>query len=270
MKKMLSLNEIQKIELDILINFRDICSKLGVRYYLSGGTLLGAIRHKGFIPWDDDIDLAMPRNDFNRLIEYSKKYSSDTYKFIFYGDDGVLLPYGKFVNKKTRIKSKYAEGEMQKHLWLDIMPMDGLPSDYKEVSHIYNRAKFYRRIIGLCYAKLGEGDNSFKRLGKYVLKPLAMIYGKKRAIIKLNNLAMKYNYDDAEYVGAITWGLYGIAERINQHSIGEGVDVIFENEFFKTFCCWDSYLKSLYKDYMQLPPMDKRVNHHVEAWIEEY
>mgnify|MGYP002531553646 CR=1 FL=1 len=164
MKKQLSLDEIKEVELQILIEFRRICNELGLRYYLSGGTLLGAIRHKGFIPWDDDIDLAMPRSDFNKLIEFSRSYQNDTYKFLFFSQTGTLLPYAKFVNIKTHIDAKYAEDEMQQHLWLDIMPMDGLPEDLNEVARIYKKAEYYRKIIGLCNAKLGEGKSAVKKL----------------------------------------------------------------------------------------------------------
>lgn len=268
MKKQLSLDEIKQIELQILIEFREVCNELGLRYYLSGGTLLGAIRHKGFIPWDDDIDLAMPRSDFNKLIEFSRNYQNDTYKFLFFSKTGGLLPYAKFVNVKTHIDAKYAEDEMQKHLWLDIMPMDGLPEDINEVIHIYKKAEYYRKIIGLCNAKLGEGKSAAKKLAKYILKPLALIYGKDRAISNLNKLAMKYNYDSTKYVGAVTWGLYGVSERMLKVEVERIVEITFENNKFSTFSCWDSYLKGLYKDYMQLPPVEKRINHEMIAWVE--
>lgn len=268
MNKELSLNEIKQIELQILIEFRRICNELGLRYYLSGGTLLGAIRHKGFIPWDDDIDLAMPRSDFNKLIEFSHRYQNDTYKFLFFSKSGVLLPYAKFVNTKTHIDAKYAEDEMQQHLWLDIMPMDGLPEDLNEVTQIYKTAEYYRKIIGLCNAKLGEGKSTAKKLVKYILKPLALIYGKERAIDNLNKLAMKYDYDSSKYVGAITWGLYGASEKMLKTEVDKVTEITFENNQFFTFSCWDSYLKELYKDYMQLPPIEKRINHEMIAWVE--
>ena len=268
MKKQLSLDELKQVELQILIEFHRICDALGLRYYLSGGTLLGAIRHKGFIPWDDDIDLAMPRSDFNKLIEFSHSYQNDIYKFLFFSQTGTLLPYAKFVNVKTHIDAKYAEDEMQQHLWLDIMPMDGLPEDLNEVARIYKKAEYYRKIIGLCNAKLGEGKSVVKKLAKYVLKPLALIYGKDRAINHLNNLAMKYDYDSAKYVGAITWGLYGASERMLKAEVDQITEITFENNKFSTFSCWDSYLKGLYKDYMELPPVEKRINHEMIAWTE--
>lgn len=102
---------------------------------------------------------------------------------------------------------------MHEHLWLDIMPMDGLPEDQNEVNLIYKKAEYYRKIIGLCSAKLGEGKSAVKKLAKYVLKPLALIYGKQRAINNLNALAMKYHYDSSKFVGAVTWGLYGASEK---------------------------------------------------------
>ncbi|MDG2960978.1 LicD family protein [Bisgaard Taxon 10/6] len=268
MKKQLSLDEIKQIELQILIEFREICNELGLRYYLSGGTLLGAIRHKGFIPWDDDIDLAMPRSDFNKLIEFSQNYQNDTYKFLFFGQDGNLLPYAKFVNTKTHIDAKYIAGDMQKHLWLDIMPMDGLPDNLKEVTRIYKKAEFYRKIILLCESKLGVGKTKMKKLLKYVVKPFALLYGKKRAIANLNQLAMTYDYDSSKYVGAITWGLYGASEKMLKAELDEAVEVIFENNVFTTFSCWDSYLRGLYQDYMKLPSIDKRGHHEMIAWTD--
>ena len=103
--------------------------------------MLCAILHNGFIPWDDVIDFAIPLSDFNKFIEFRRSYQSDTYKFLFFSQSGTLLPYAKFVNVKTHIDAKYAEDEMQQHLWLDIMPMDGLPEDLNEVARIYKKAE---------------------------------------------------------------------------------------------------------------------------------
>lgn len=270
--KYLSTKEIQRYELNILLKFVDICEAHQLRYYLSGGTLLGAIRHKGFIPWDDDIDLAMPREDFIKLIEISKNYKDHTYEFLFFdkGKNGeYLLPYGKFVNKKTFVDAKYSDDGRHKHLWIDIMPMDGLPVDIKEVKKIYKKAEFYRKIIGLCDARLGEGKSSLRKIVKYILQPIAKIYGKEWAVTQLNSIAMMYEYKSSKYVGAISWGLYGINERMLKEEVNNSAKVEFEGHLFTSFRCWDSYLKGLYGNYMKLPPEDKRKTHNMTVWVEE-
>ncbi|MDO4626296.1 MAG: LicD family protein [Pasteurellaceae bacterium] len=266
----LNTREIQLYELDILYKFVEICRAYNLRYYLSGGTLLGAIRHKGFIPWDDDIDLAMPRDDFMKLAELSKNFNDDIYEFFFFSQDGdYLLPYGKLVNKKTFIDSQFSEEEVLKHLWVDIMPMDGLPEDTKLVKEIYTKAERYRKIIKLCNAKLGEGKTVFKKYAKYILKPIAKLYGKKRAINNLNKLSMVYDYKSSKYIGAISWGLYGIGERMLKSEAENSVLVNFETGCFNSFGCWDSYLTGLYGNYMQLPPKEKQVTHSMKTWIED-
>ena len=268
MKRELSLDEIKKIELNLLIEFREICNKLGLRYYIFGGTLLGAIRHKGFIPWDDDIDVCMPRPDYDKLIEFSKTYKSETNKFIFSTDGIEYLHFMRFVNIKTHLENKFHDYDLNKHIWIDIMPLDGLPKDNDELKEIYKKANFYRKIIILCAAKLGEGTTFAKKMLKYILKPIALLYTRKRAIKNLNKLSMIYDYENSEYVGAISMGLYGVSERMLKSDIGDGCEVEFENEKFNTFCCWDSYLKSLYKDYMQLPPIEKRKTHNFVAFLD--
>ena len=107
--KELSSKDVKKVELDILINFDRFCKKNKLRYYLAGGTLLGAIRHKGFIPWDDDIDVCMPRPDFEKLIKifpdkYENKYILKSIK-----RDNFLYPFAKIINNKTKIDCEYTE-----------------------------------------------------------------------------------------------------------------------------------------------------------------
>lgn len=269
MKRELSLDEIKKIELNLLIEFREICNKLGLRYYIFGGTLLGAIRHKGFIPWDDDIDVCMPRPDYDKLMKFSETYKNENNKFLFYKDYNNMAHFIRFVDLRTHILQEYNDNEMYKHIWMDIMPLDGLPENFDELKQIYKKAHFYRTIFGLCDAILGYGTSFRKRILKYILKPIALLYTRQRALNNLNKLSIRYDYDISDYVGAISMGLYGTSERMLKLGIGEGCEVEFENEKFNTFCCWDSYLKSLYKDYMQLPPIEKRKNHHFKAWLEE-
>ena len=130
--KSLTLKEIQKIEFEILKEFAQFCAKHNLKYYLAGGTLLGAIRHKGFIPWDDDIDVCMPRKDYmyfiNNFDEWNRKLKVKcNYK------SNIDAPFAKIVNLDTIIYSKYANNNIDTNICIDIFPVDGLPENLNEV-----------------------------------------------------------------------------------------------------------------------------------------
>lgn len=126
--KKLTAEEIKIKEIDMLLELHCFCIKNNLRYYISGGTLLGAIRHKGFIPWDDDIDVCMPRNDYQILLE---KFFSDkkNLRLITSFD----IPFAKIVDLNISINSKFDLSKSKKFLWIDIFPVDGLPENIQDV-----------------------------------------------------------------------------------------------------------------------------------------
>lgn len=270
---MKKLNEqaIKSCELNILLKFAEFCRAHRLVYYLAGGTLLGAIRHKGFIPWDDDIDICMPRADYETFLsmsdEFIKQYDSLAVKSNFLGN--MNAPYAKIIDKNTVIDSKYIENDFDLNLWIDIFPVDGLPKDTAEVEHIYKKCDFYRRILFLNYAKLGEGKTAFRTYAKYILKPIAQLYGKKRCVDNIEKLAVQNKYEESEYVGVVTGGLLGAGQRMRKSEFEQSVDVEFEGHIFPAFSCWDGYLTGMYGDYMTLPPVDKRATHAMTAYLLE-
>lgn len=265
--KELSSKEIKKIELDILIDFDDFCKKNKLRYYLSGGTLLGAIRHRGFIPWDDDIDVCMPRPDFERLINIFPNNYGDKYILKSIKRENFLYPFAKIIHYKTKINYKYSDYE--KNLWIDIFPVDGLPNDRKKLKEIYIKVNFYRKLLLLNFARANEG----KTLLKKIFKPLGIFIAKMIGINfflqKIERIALTYDYNETDYVGAITWGIYGVGERMKKSEFEKVVYVDFEGYRFPTFSCWDSYLKGLYKDYMIIPAPKDRKTHDMKVYILE-
>lgn len=264
----LSTEEIQKIEIQILDYFVSFCEENNLKYYLSGGTLLGAIRHKGFIPWDDDIDVCMPRPDYAKFVElFGHKQDNYELKSDLLGS--FPMPFSELCDSRTRVIDPYANhNTYEERIWMDIFPVDGLPENIESVRKIYNKVDLYRKAYGLANAKLGNGRTQFNRYMKYLLKPIAMLYGGDKCIQKIQEIALKYKYEDSKFVGAVTWGLYGEGERMDKCEFERSVDVEFENKSYKTFSCWDSYLKGLYGDYMQLPPIEKRRTHDIKAyWI---
>lgn len=260
--------DIKKRELDILLSFQELCAKNDLHFYLSGGTLLGAIRHHGFIPWDDDIDVCMPRSDYEKLI---KIYKNKTQQYCLRCKKigNFTAPFAKIVDTKTRIESQYTTSDDNNQLWIDVFPVDGLPESLNLVKDIYKECNFYRRIFLLKDARLGEGKTTFRKYLKYILKPISILYGKKRCVEKIEQIAKKHSYQDCKYVGAVTWGLYGVGERMLKCEFEKQVMVQFEGHQFPTFSCWDSYLKGLYGDYMKLPPVEKRQTHDMKVYVKD-
>lgn len=259
---------IKQIELEILRSFDRFCKKNNLRYYLAGGTLLGAIRHQGFIPWDDDIDVCMPRKDYEIFVNKFGNWNPNLrVRSSLLGN--FAAPFAKVVDLRTKIEMKYVGDSIDEYLWIDVFPVDGLPNHLNAVKQVYAKCNIYRKILLLADANLGEGKSAFKKYSKYLLKPLARLYGKQRCINNIEKIAKQYPYDECSYVGIVTWGLYGAGERMVKSEFETAIEVEFEGERFPAFSCWDSYLKGLYGDYMQLPPEEKRQTHDMVAYLKE-
>ena len=265
--KRLKSSEIKQKELEILIEFDAFCRKNHLTYSLCGGTLLGAIRHKGFIPWDDDIDVCMPRPDYEKLIRNfsSQNRNIEIRSILVRGFDA---PFSKIVNKKCIVSQKHSSRIIDDYIWVDIFPIDGLPDDETETRKIYRVCNFYRKMYFLCEAKLGEGRTPLRKIAKYFLKPIANIYGKRRCCEKLESISKRYPYETANYVGSIAWGLYGFKERVSKKIFElPPSDVTFEGHSFKAFGDWNEYLTRLYgSNYMELPPLSMRVSHDLVVY----
>ena len=159
--------EMKKIELNILIYFTEVCEENNLRYYLGGGTLLGAVRHKGFIPWDDDIDVMMPRPDFQKLLSLS--INNENYNIIKPGTAGYYYNFAKLVDTRTILEEKGIKRIDGLGVYIDIFPLDGMPETpdarkkrFKELNSIRKRInntcllkpKFHRNpfaYLNACY-----------------------------------------------------------------------------------------------------------------------
>lgn len=265
MGKWLSLEEIKERELKILLEFSHFCEMHHLCYYLCGGTLLGAIRHKGFIPWDDDIDVCMPREDYETLIHNFP--NTGRYQVRSNELENLDRPFGKIVDTVTQIQNPFSSSNAFDHVWIDIFPVDGLPEDISVVKKIYKRCSFFRTMLRLTDCRLGEGKTIYKKYSKYILKPIACLYGKKRCIRQIENIARKNPYNKCTYVGIVTNGLYGVGERMKKEEFEKAILVQFENQKFPTFSCWDSYLKGIYGNYMKVPPKDKQKTHNMNVYL---
>ena len=264
--KEIDLKTIKQYELGLLKMFSKYCDEHGLCYVLAGGTLLGAVRHKGFIPWDDDIDVMMPREDYNRLLALNSKTKEMEIRTI--SDGSSSIPFIKIIDSKTAIDSKYAETENANSLWIDVFPIDGLPEDWNKVNKIYKHVNFLRKCHGVTRSKFGTGTTRLKMFGKAFLYAPLKIIGSYRFAQWIDNYCQKIKFEESEYVGGICWG-YGPQERMPKKEWLERVKVEFEGHEFWAPGCWDLYLRSLYGDYMKLPPEEKRVTHNMVAYVKE-
>lgn len=263
----LSLREIQLEELEILKNVVKYLENNNLNYYLCAGTLLGAIRHNGFIPWDDDIDICMPREDYNKFIKIcSGKEINENYSLKSIEKNNSKYPFAKIVNNKIIIESKSSE---DKNLWIDIFPIDGFPDDYKESVKITKKIEFCKGLIYLHTISfkgiLKERKSVKNKMQKIILKPIAMIIPTKIISKIMIKITTSYKYSESKFVGGYIWG-YGICERLEKEKfVSEAIEIEFEGNIFKIPKGYDLYLTSIYGEYMKLPPEDKRITHSVLA-----
>ena len=271
-EELLSRAEVQKLLTEMLGQFADYCTRHGLRYYLVGETLLGAVRHKGFIPWDDDVDVGMPRSDYERFLELTAKEPINPDYEIVSAKDGTLsAPFAQLVHKRTRIErptSKSIQEEYQVlKLFLDIFPQDGWPQSRKESEKVVKWAGFLRFMSIESKAKPGRGTTVLRAILKTPVVLVAKLIGSRRILRALDHYARRYDYDTSAYVGAITYGIYGIGERCPRAEVTKFAKVQFEGETYQAPGCWDSYLTGIYGDYRILPPEEKRVNHGLKVWV---
>lgn len=252
------LKKLQKTELDILIDFADFCKEKGLKYYLIGGALLGAARYHGFIPWDDDVDVAMPREDYEKL---KVIYSSDKY---FLQNSDTDLYFGRCIQKirlnGTQIIEKTCQDvNMHNGIYIDIFPIDY--ADSSDSKPLLDRAKKIRLLMSYRTIKSGyiSGKYSFiKRLIKLFV-PLSL----KKADSMINNLCTAENNSQRNYAVLFLHN-YPLTKQTHDISVfAEGTLCEFEGHKFIAPSKTDEFLKKVFgENYMQEPPKEKQKTPH--------
>ena len=262
---MLTISEIQDHLYIMLKEFDFFCKENDIKYSLSGGSLLGAIRHKGFIPWDDDIDICLSRPDYEKLITIFPKVFHSNYLLRSIERNNSKYPFARLEKLDIKIEDEYSNANQ--FLFMDIMPVDGLPDNKNEVINIYKKRKIYSKMLELCDAKVGHGKTISRIIFKSILICFARCVGYKFWANQLDDLAKQYDYNTSDYVGAITGGVYGESERMIKDSFEKRVTVQFRDLKLDVFSCFDTYLSNLYgHNYMEIPPEGKRKISSIQAY----
>ena len=260
--------------LDILKAFMQICEKHGLRYYCCAGTAIGAVRHHGIIPWDDDIDVIMPRPDYDRLLEIAKHEDFGKYEIITpYSDPTYPLYFSKISDKETTLIEE-RERPCVIGLFVDIFPLDATDDDINKAKRLKDKyTKIINRLNAVSthntfgeYMKLLTDPNEW---GRFAIKTLAFFSRssiRRRLIAQMDEISHRYDYDKARNVQVYT-GSYGYKEVFPKEWLGEGKMFPFEDVIVPLPQEYDKYLRHFFGDYMQLPPVEQRIEKHNRAYV---
>lgn len=257
----LTVEEMKIVQLQILSHLDSFCKENDINYFLIGGTLLGAVRHKGFIPWDDDIDVMMLREDYNRFMElYDLKDSSHYILHAYEKDQSFPYPFMKLDDNRTIFQEEINNNyEMGVHI--DIFPADVIPNDRRKQKKMFCKSAILIKILTIkrlpIKKRRGMMKNFLLFVGHFLTKPVSV-----RWLIKeIINNSCKYSNEKTDYRGNVVWG-YGIKEIVKAESYAEIKMTEFEHEQRPVPIGYEEYLSSVYGDYMMLPPIEKRNTHH--------
>ncbi|KRK89986.1 LicD family protein [Lentilactobacillus sunkii] len=258
---------IHHVELNIFKQFATITKKYHINYIAMGGTMLGAIRHQGFIPWDDDMDVGMLRSDYEHFLKVASEELRGTHYFLQtpWTDQNYALSYAKILDRNTFIEEKNNVNNARKGIFLDIFPLDKIPDsparqrrqivDIRRLdSRIYLKLRYnvidnpIRKFQNPLSEEQVESADDFKEQREAIMK----MYNSKPALMNVKNLASQYSYEK---------------EILNVDQVNDIVDLPFEDTSIRVPADYQSILTRIYGDYMELPPENARTEKHIVRLI---
>lgn len=257
--KLIETEELKKLQLDILKDVHDFCMKNEIKYSLAFGTLLGAVRHKGYIPWDDDIDIMMQRKDYEIFL---RMYGNKKYQ-IAYRDrmPSFYLPYAKVYDVRTKV-DEYSDYSMDYGVNIDVFPLDNVPDSGDELKSFLQKKKFWNIIYELKRIKIAKRrsftKNAVLALAHVLLYPVSIHFVSEQ----MRNLSEKYYKEPTRRIGIVAPSDNNLREIWNREIFEEYIVLPFEGVEVLVMRHYQQFLTAAYGDYMQLPPEDKRVTHH--------
>ena len=251
----MTLDEAKKIQIDILRELDLFCRVHDINYSIAYGTLIGAVRHKGFIPWDDDIDVTMLRSDFEKFL---KLFHSERYELLKPMRQKRWEFFARVVDPNTVVEFPNHFLESPFGVWLTIFPIDTRPDDETEwlkQKKGIDRAAAIARFKTAVLTK-NKIRNGFKRITHFIAKPLSLK--------RINAEVIKYAtmYEGVKTAQKIVWVGYNRYEMYPSELFDSYVELPFEGMQVKAMVGYDTYLRTAYGDYMQLPPVEQQCQTH--------
>jgi len=256
------LQKLHNVELEIMDEFVKICTKHNLQYFLIGGSLIGAVRHQGFIPWDDDLDVAMPRSDYEKFLNIVDKELGEEY-FIdnFYSNKKYYLNFTKLRKKNTLFVQDFQINyDGPKEIWIDILPLDDLK---KEKSFIGDTTiRFIKLLRSISHYRMGFFLGNNKIAIKKIIGFCFKLFNA-GTIMKFANYLMKFNYStNTKYFVNIASQYNFRKQTIEKERYFPAVKLKFEGREYYAPRDYDYVLKRIYGNYMELPPKEKQITHN--------
>lgn len=267
MTKQTNIEKLHEADLAIVKEVINICDRNSLMYYMLGGTMLGAIRHKGFIPWDDDIDLGMPRKDYEKFLEIAPKELSERMRIVNYKTDS---DYHYYITRIQDIETKVIEVRYEKegkftHVSIDIFPLDGTPNNCFIRKLYCFRLMMHRAMMSLHYKDGIDRERKRGFVEKAMLATLRILptdrmFNAYKQKEKVDKILKRYDMSKSDFTGNMM-GAYRTKELIPTVWYGSNTFYEFEGIMMRGIAEYDKYLSRLYGDYMRLPPEDSRKVH---------
>lgn len=258
----LTSQEEKKVLLGILIYFDKLCRKHGLNYTLHSGTLLGAARHKGFIPWDDDVDVAMPLPDYLRFLQLDElhdnkgRYILHEARFEQLNHENYHYPYAKLEDRTTFVK--YSNTFDKIGVFIDIFPLTGYPNDQEQLVRLASEMQKLRWKV---FVGVTKYKNPFKKIISSIISKRYKYY-RDRMIAE----AFSVNFTKAEYIGNIFWASENDSKKMPSYYLKSYIQLEFEGKKLKVVSNYKKVLDILYGDWESIPPKEKQVTHSMKTF----
>lgn len=262
------LNKLHELLIMLAEEVKRICDSNNIKYSLTGGSMLGAIRHKGFIPWDDDMDIAMLREEYNRFLKACETQLGSAFEIqTMDNDSNYFLGFAKIILKDTYLVQYCHEKTKQKKgIFVDVFPLDNVPENINDRRKQKHRTYLLIKMLAR-KGKVGiEDKNSIlKFIVFHIIDFMNIFFSMKNLKIKLFKSMTKFNCQKTELVCNMG-GYYGYEKETTYRKYFEDtMKISFENTTFSVIKEYDAYLEGVYGDYMKLPPEEKRRTHGFEC-----